>query len=45
MAKFRCKICSYIFDEEKEGKKWKALPADWTCPDCGVGKEEFEELK
>ena len=20
----------------------KDLPEDWTCPECGVGKEDFE---
>ena len=50
--KYRCKICGYIFDEEKEGKKFSELKEDYTCPMCFVGKmmfapyeEEPEEVK
>jgi rubredoxin len=21
---------------------WDDVPDDWLCPDCGVGKEDFE---
>lgn len=44
MAKYRCKICGYIYDDEKEKMKFKDLPDDWKCPLCGVGKEMFEEV-
>ena len=43
--KYRCKVCGWIYDEAKEGKKWAELPADYKCPVCGVGKEEFELVK
>ena len=23
------------------GTKWEDLPADWVCPLCGAGKDEF----
>jgi NAD(P)H-flavin reductase len=45
MAKYKCKVCGYIFDEEKEQKKFSELASDWVCPECGVGKDEFEEIK
>ena len=32
MAKYKCDICGYIYDEEKEKVKFKDLPDDWTCP-------------
>ena len=44
MAKYECSACGYIYDEEKEEKKWDELPPDWTCPVCGVGKDMFEKL-
>jgi rubredoxin len=53
MAKFRCKVCDYIYDE-KEGDpdnglepetRFDELPDDWVCPVCGAGKEEFEKVK
>jgi rubredoxin len=50
MAKYVCKTCGYIFDEEKgdeeygiaPGTKFDELPDDFECPLCGVGKDEFE---
>lgn len=40
--KFRCTVCGFVYDEEKENKAWADLPEGWTCPICGVGKELFE---
>ena len=42
MAKYECTLCGYIYDEEKEGVKFADLPDDWTCPDCGADKSNFE---
>ena len=42
MAKYKCSVCQWVYDEEKEGKKFDELPEDWTCPICGVGKDMFE---
>ena len=47
--KYVCNTCGYIYDEAEgdpdnginPGTKWDDLPADFTCPLCGVGKEEF----
>lgn len=39
--KYKCVACSYIYDEEKEGVKFKKLPKDWTCPTCGATKSEL----
>lgn len=41
--KFRCSVCNYIYDEEKEGKLFSELSDDWVCPICGVDKDSFEE--
>ncbi len=45
MAKFKCKICGYIYDEEKEGVKFADLPDDYKCPMCGAPKNLFEKLE
>lgn len=42
MNKYRCVICGYIYDEEKEGVKFEDLPDDWVCPLCKTGKENFK---
>ncbi|MFQ6071172.1 MAG: thiamine pyrophosphate-binding protein [Methanosarcinales archaeon] len=44
MAKWRCTICNYIYNEEKEGIKFKDLPDSWTCPRCGAPKSAFERI-
>lgn len=41
MTKYRCIICNYIYDEEKEGKKFSNLPPEWVCPICGADKGVF----
>ena len=41
MATWICKLCSYAYDEEKEGVKWEELPDDWECPICGSTKDQF----
>ncbi len=43
--KYRCGVCGYIYDEEKEGVKFADLPDDWQCPVCGEGKEGFEPVE
>ncbi|MDI6773945.1 MAG: rubredoxin [Verrucomicrobiota bacterium] len=49
MKKYVRDVCGYIYDPEKcdpangapPGTKWEDVPADWVCPDCGVGKDQF----
>ncbi len=52
MKKWRCEVCGYIYDPAvgdtehgiKPGTDFESLPDDWTCPDCGVGKDQFKPL-
>jgi len=44
LAKYECAACGYIYDEEKEGKRFEELPDDWVCPVCGSEKEDFIKL-
>lgn len=41
MAKYRCTVCNYIYDEKVEGKKFEDLPSDWRCPVCNSPKSVF----
>lgn len=34
---WRCKICNYVYNGSE-------LPADYTCPLCGHGAEDFEPI-
>jgi rubredoxin len=52
MAKYQC-VCGYIYDEDAgcpengvaPGTKWADVPDDFTCPDCGLGKDDFELIE
>lgn len=41
MAKWKCSVCNYIYNEEKEGKSFKELSSAWICPVCGAPKSAF----
>jgi len=48
--KYVCLVCGWIYDEAigdeqggvAPGTKFEALPADWLCPLCAVGTDQFE---
>jgi glutamate synthase domain-containing protein 2/rubredoxin len=44
-AVYVCGLCSYKYDEAKEGTRWEDLPDDWVCPVCGSGKDSFTRIK
>ena len=39
--KYVCTVCGYVYDGIAPGTLWKDVPDDFTCPLCGVGKEDF----
>ena len=49
MDKYVCDLCGYIYDPAEgdpengvaAGTSWDKVPADWVCPLCGAGKDEF----
>ena len=45
MAKYRCLICQYVYNEKTEGVPFEDLFPDWTCPVCGAAKSEFERIE
>lgn len=53
MQKYICDVCGWIYDPEaglpdediKPGTKFKDLPDDFVCPECGVGKDEFSPVE
>jgi rubredoxin len=41
-----CQICGYVYDEDKEGKKFEELAEDFKCPECKVGrKSDFKVVE
>ncbi len=43
MAIYICPVCSYKYEEAREGAPWDALEDDWVCPVCGAPKSVFVE--
>ncbi len=43
--KYICKICGFIYDDNKEKVPFEKLPDDWVCPVCGAPKALFEVLE
>ena len=50
---FVCVQCGFEYDEEKgwpedgiaPGTRWDDIPDDWSCPDCGAAKSDFEMVE
>ena len=50
MQQWECIVCGWIYDETvgdpdsgiAPGTKFEDIPDDWLCPECGVGKDDFE---
>jgi rubredoxin len=50
---FVCVQCGFEYDEEKgwpedgiaPGTRWDDIPEDWSCPDCGAAKSDFEMVE
>lgn len=53
MKKWQCIVCGWIYDEAEgceydgiaPGTPWENVPEDFVCPECGVGKEDFEMIE
>jgi rubredoxin---NAD+ reductase len=53
MKTWICLVCGWIYDEAQgqpeEGippcTRWEDIPDDWRCPECGVGKADFEMIE
>lgn len=52
MKKYKCDACDYVYDPVTgdpesgiaPGTAFEDIPEDWTCPECGVGKDDFSPL-
>ncbi|BCS86255.1 rubredoxin [Prevotella herbatica] len=53
MEKYVCDVCDYVYDPAvgdpdagiAPGTSFEDLPDDWTCPVCGVTKDDFQVQK
>ncbi|MEV1135212.1 rubredoxin [Rhodococcus coprophilus] len=50
---FRCLVCGFEYDEKlgwpdegiEPGTRWEDIDEDWSCPDCGAAKADFEMIE
>ena len=48
-----CAVCGVVYSEAEglpgegipAGTRWEDVPADWKCPECGAGKQDFEMME
>ena len=48
-----CLICGWIYSEADgdpehgipPGTRWEDVSINWTCPECGARKEDFEMVR
>jgi rubredoxin len=48
-----CNVCGLVYEESEgwpadgiaPGTRWEAVPANWSCPECGARKEDFERIE
>ncbi|HEY1396847.1 MULTISPECIES: rubredoxin [unclassified Roseateles] len=48
-----CLICGWMYDEAvgdpehgiAAGTRWEDVDMNWTCPECGARKEDFEMVQ
>jgi rubredoxin len=53
VEKIHVPICGFIYDEASglpdedipAGTKWEDVPPNWTCPECGARKDDFEMVE
>ncbi|WP_298611054.1 rubredoxin [uncultured Thiothrix sp.] len=53
MKTWMCLVCGFMYEEEvgipnegiAPGTAWEDVPNDWLCPECGVGKADFDMIE
>ncbi|TXH68827.1 MAG: rubredoxin [Thiothrix sp.] len=53
MKTWMCLVCGFMYEEEvglpdegiAPGTRWEDVPNDWICPECGVGKADFDMIE
>lgn len=53
MKKYQCIVCNFVYDEAAglpeegiaPGTRWEDIADDWSCPECGVTKADFEMVE
>ncbi len=51
--KYLCSVCGLVYDEAEgwpddgiaPGMLWDDVPLNWSCPDCGAVKDDFDMVE
>jgi len=51
--RYICRVCNWVYDPKvgdpdggiEPGTEFEDIDDSWTCPECGVGKEDFELIE
>jgi pyruvate oxidase len=41
LARYRCTVCNWVYDDAEEKVNFADLPKEWVCPVCGAPKSTF----
>lgn len=52
-AQWICLVCDFVYDEAEgmpddgipPGTRFEDIPETWSCPECGMGKSDFQLLE
>jgi len=52
MKKYECSICNFVYDPETgcpiadvpAGTEFEKIADNFTCPECGAGKDDFKQI-
>jgi rubredoxin len=50
---YMCLICGWLYNEAAgapedgilPGTRWEDVPINWSCPECGARKDDFEMVE
>ena len=50
---YMCLICGWLYHEASgspkdgipPGTRWEDIPINWTCPECGARRDDFEMVE
>lgn len=51
--RYRCLVCEHVYDPREgdptagiaPGTRFEDIPDDWSCPECGASKADFEPIE
>lgn len=45
MAKYKCTVCGFIYDDDQQGYPFEIQDDTYMCTVCSAPKSEFEKIE